>query len=602
MRLVKVEIFVDGRLTAWSLESEISTLTIKENQYISIKIFLVDTEEEFGAPTLYLEDHQIPLNKDENTDKDKSQTISFSSSSKDIFRESFGLAFVRLFIGREEFAFPFEVFATKLTAIQVEGMLRYLTDRREHIIRICMSRTMRPAGMKDDGRSDPEMVVSSAENIINIILECQSELRQSLRSKLVPEKVPAWKVEQSGSLIDPIDIIFNLDSLRPGDGRQDVVLRGRTYSTSSIDVTALIKDFNVEENLVLIGGLYSIRRVISSLMDEINTVFKGRHITAYEKEYVAVTYENEHVSFDQMIMSFTAGAMYHRCESIVASTESLIKILENNFGLVFSGEMHPRITPYVRSSRLYRTIFEQYFHWYGLGSPSMDGNLFLIKLRSLSKIFELFVLFRLFDYLIERDWKVANFLLSEEFDKWTPDVMTFVKDRVQIILSYDLNISKFSSRTKHMELVKLDHFEHPGAYWRPDYTLRFQEESSGLVRYLILDAKYSTPHSVDQHRIKELYSKYYNHMAIFNAVNNSMARDELFGVFAIFPEANNQAPKAINMKFTKFGIESRGPIMIPLIAGLPISLNTTTLMEKWLDGIFKITMRSMNIQGVRAIL
>lgn len=602
MRLDKVEILIDGRLTAWSLGSEISLLTIKENQEVKIKIFISDTEEIFTAPALFVEDYPISIYRDEYTVSDNRQIIVFSSSSKTIFRESFGLALVRIFLGGEEFSFPFEVLATKLTAIQVEGMLRYLTDRREQIIRICMSRTMRPAGMKEDGGSDPEMVISSAEKIIDIILECQSELRQNIRSKLVPKKVPAWKAEQSGSLIDPIDVIFNLDSLRPSDGRQDVILRGRTYSTSSINVTALVKDANVEENLILIGGLYSIRRIISRLMDEISIAFKGHQIAAYEKAYVTATYERDYVSFAEMIMSLTGGAMYQRCKRVIASTESLIKMLENDFGIAFTGEIHPKITPYVRSSRLYRTIFEQYFHWYGLGIPSIDGNLFLIKLRSLSKIFELFVLFRLFDYLIERDWIVTKFVLNDEFDKLIPNALTFVKDEIHIVLSYEPEISKFTNRTQHMELIKLDHFDYPGKHWKPDYTMRVQDEASGLVRYLILDAKYSTPYRVEKTHIGILYNKYYDHMAIFNHVKNCISRNELLGVFAIFPEAINQVPKTISMQLEKFGIENNGPVMIPLIAGLPISLKSTALMEKWLDNVFDITMRSMNVKNKSAIM
>ena len=586
MRSEKVEIFIDGQLLVWSLGSEISPLTVKENQGVKITICLRGVGEIFQAPRLDVEDHSIKLHKDEFIDEKGRRVVTFSSSPEKIFRESFGLAFVRLYIADEEFALPFEVLATKVTAIQAERMIRYLTERREHIIRVCLSRTMRPAGMKDDGRSDPEMVLSAAEKVIDTLLACRGELRQHIRSKLVPAKVPAWKAEQSGSLIDPVDVIFNLDSLRSGDGRQDVLLRGRTYSTSAIDVTALVSDSNVEENAILIGGLYSIRRVISWLMDEIGSAFKGRPIAAYDKEYV---------SLGEMLIKLTGGAMYERCERVIFSAESLIRMLENDFGLKFSGETHPKITPYVRSSRLYRNIFEQYAHWYGLGSPSIDGDLFLIKLRSLSKIFEFFVLFRFFDYLIGHGFRVADFSLSEEFDKLIPDMMAFENDEIRIVLSYEPNIFTFSGRTEHMELVKIEHAEYRGNHWCPDYTIRVEHGTSGLVRYLILDAKYSNPYWIEKAHIKNLYDKYYDHMAVFGKPRNIISRNEIMGIFAIFPELLDQAPKAVNLRLTKFGLDGRGPIMMPMVAGLPISLTTDLLMEQWLDKVLDVTMLSLGL-------
>lgn len=582
MLSVKVEIFIDGKVTHWLPSSEtLPQLIVKENQQLKVKICLGRANELLLVPKLAVEDRSIQLHREEFIDEEGCAVVAFSSVPERVFRESFGLAFLRLFMADEEFLLSFEVLATKVTAIQTERMLRYLAEKREHIIRVCLSRTMRPTGMKD-GWSDPETVLSTAEKIINTILDCRGELRQQIRSKLVPAKVPAWKAEQSGSLIDPVDVIFNLDSLRPGDGCQDVVLRGRTYSTSAIDVTALVRNTNVEENIILIGGLYSIRRVITSLMDEIGAEFKERKIGAYDKEYV---------SLDEMLIKLTGGAMYERCERVIFSTENLIRMFEGDFGIQFAGEVHPKITPYVRSSRLYRNIFEQYDHWYGLGSPSIDGNLFLIKLRSLSKIFEFLVLFRLFDYLIESGWKFADFSLSKEFEKLIPDVMTFEKGKMKIILSYEPNVLTFSGRTSHMELVKLS--EYSGSNWEPDYTMRVEDMSNNLVRYLILDAKYSSPYWVENTHLRNLYNKYYDHMAVFDKLRNCISRDQLMGVFAIFPEALDRAPKSVSMRFPEFGLDGRGPMMMPMLAGLPISLETDALMEKWLDKALRATMLSM---------
>lgn len=581
----KIEIFIDDQMVTWKIGAQAQFLKINENQKVKVKIYLASIENIFFNATLDVEDYSIDLHQEDFIDGDGRKFIIFASSSAKIFRESFGVAILRVCVDDEEFSLPFDVLATKLTAGQTELMLRYLSERREHIIRVCLSRTMRPTGVKDDGWSDPEMVISTAEKIINTLLECRGELRQSIRSKLIPAKVPAWQAEKSGSLIDPVDVIFNLDSLRPGDGRQDVILRGRTYSTSAIDVTALVKDTNVEENTILIGGLYSIRRVILDLMNEIGTIFKGRQIAAYDKEYVRL---------DEMLIKLTGGAMYERCERLIFSTESLIRMFEKQFKIVFAGEVHPKITPFVRSSRLYRNIFSQYVSWYELGSPSIDGNLFLMKLRSLSKIFEFFVLFRFFDYLIEHDWKIKNSLLSEKFDRLVPDVIVFEKNDVKITMSYEPDIYKFSSSTQDMSLVKLNHADFPGKNWRPDYVMRIESLLNDCVRYIILDAKYSSPYWVGAFHLNNIYQKYYEHIAVFNKAKNFISRNELVGVFAIFPEASDQKPAVVKMRLERFGIDGNGPLIFPMVAGLPISFGESILMEKSFSKIIEESIKSMN--------
>ena len=173
--------------------------------------------------------------------------------------------------------------------------------------------------------------------------------------------------------------------------------------------------------------------------------------------------------------------------------------------------------------------------------------------------------------------------------------MTFENGETRIVLSYELSIYTFSGRTEHMELVKIDHPEYRGSYWCPDYTIRVEHVTSGLVRYLILDAKYSDPYWVEKEHIKNLYDKYYDHMAVFGKPRNIISRNEIMGIFAIFPESLDQAPRAVNMRLAKFGLDGRGPVMMPMVAGLPISLKTDLLMEQWLDKVLDVTLLSLGL-------
>lgn len=62
------------------------------------------------------------------------------------------------------------------------------------------------------------------------------------------------------------------------------MLRGRSYSTQSIDTSMLCHDYDVDENRMLLGGLYSIRSKIIALMEDIGDSFKNQKIANYDHE------------------------------------------------------------------------------------------------------------------------------------------------------------------------------------------------------------------------------------------------------------------------------------------------------------------------------
>lgn len=587
MRPERIEITIDEQLTTWIPGSEpTSILVAKENQVVKITVILAGDDDAVEPPILFIEDYNVPLHSDNRRSENGSWIFAFSSSPEKAFRESFGHSTIRLICENHEFKYHIEVLATKITAAQAEKMIRYLADCREGVIRACMSRTKRPAGLSPEGRADPEIVLSTAEHIIQMLLNQRAEFIRHLRYKLTPEKVPAWKLEKSGGQIDPIDVIFNLDALRPTVGRGDVMLRGRNYSTQSIDTSMLHHDYDVDENRMLLGGLYSIRTKIMALMDDIGDSFRGQKIANYDKEYVSI---------GEILIKFTGGAMHRRCEQVIEAAASMIVQLERNFDIEFRGEIFPRITPYVRTSRFYRPVFEQLTLWFSIGSPTLDGKNFLIKLRSLSKIFEFFVLFRLFEYMVVRGWMLDDVVMGESFDRLIPSSLTFSKNEVIATINYEADIYKFNGETEHMDLVKLPHRAYPGAHWCPDFAMRLT--SAGEVRHILLDAKYSNSFSVDRYKLPELRDKYYDHMAVFNGEINALSRNEITGVFAIFPEFLDQTPNPIGTRIDKLGGSMKNPVLLPITSGLPVSFRTNSVLEKCFDRIIEITLLTMGIEA-----
>lgn len=600
MRTDRIEVFIGDEIQVCRPGVEFSPITVREDADIIIRVWFDGIEDLTQRPIIkaYLEDYAPPNEDTSNLEgigwdhhaQGEFVALSYTALKGKYFSQCFGMAVVRIYIDSEEHLIPFNVLAKTVTAQNVERMIRYLSIKREHIIRLCLSRTSRPAGVKHEGQSDPEAIVSAAERIIGFFESNLSELRRHIRTKLVPSKVPAWKAAKSGTLIDPVDVLLNLDSLRPEDGgEQEVMLRGKRYSASAIDVTALVREANVQENIILIGGLYSILRIVRSLVEEINTDFQGLSIASNDTEYQDLRY---------VLFKVSKDAMLHRSEIIIASAQRLIRMLERDYGIRFAGEVIPRISPYVRSSRIYRGIFEQYAQWYQLGSPSLDGLNFLIKLRSLSKIFEFYVLFRLIDYLYDAAWTVTDFSLNEELDSLAPKSMSFERNNIGLILSYEPEIRKFSKVTQHMDLIKVDDPAHPAPFWTPDYTVRLYHKVSRKTRYLILDAKYQPFYNVRKYALSDLRHKYSLLTAVFDRERNILSNQEVMGVFAIFPENLNGRSDLVSiLGQSKFAINGSGPMLMPMISGLPVSFDSDMLMERWFDDALNIVMHSLDGTG-----
>lgn len=566
---MRVEINTNNNVYIWNSDSGRDVFTFTENQEVFIKIYPNRKIDEYNQIQAHFEDFYIPLKEVVESD-----AIYFISSSERIFRESFGFAMFRIYIGDELFSIPIEVLATKLHAEHLSKMLSYLYNKRENIIRVCLSRTKSKSGAQRDKLADPETILNEAELFIQILLDNRFEFKQQIRTRLIPMKIPAWKAELRGEMIDPLDILMNLDSLKPSDGGDGIRLKGRSFSAYGIDVSTLIEDSNIEENIVLLGCLYSIRRVISDLINEINLSFHNRNISSFDKEYV---------SLGELLLKLTGGSMLIRSEQVITQCETLIKYLEQEFSISFHGEIIPRMTPFVRASKVYRTLFNQIYRWYELGAPNLDGLLFIFKMRSISKIFEFFSLFKLYDYLESKDWILNDVGFEPGSEINIPSKFIFYKEENILTLNYEERVYLLRNDTNHNQLVRLEHSKYSGKHWCPDFILEVKNKTTNNVNYLILDAKYSTAFSVEQYHLKNIYDKYYEHMAVYDQNKNLLSRNGIVAVVAIFP--NHNKPVLYNSNWLKHSIVGKSAILLPIVTGIPVSIDGEQSLDIFINKI-----------------
>lgn len=547
---------------------------VREDDDIGVRVVLSGADQML-EPLAYVEDYELSLSRVSSID-DSESTV-FAAPSSKLFREAFGSAVIRILVGAQEFSLFFEVLAKKIHAAQAEAMIRYLTFKSEHIIRVCLSRTTRSVGTCGEGGADPEMILSAVESFVDSVLNVRLDLQHRLRKRLIPVKRPAWMASRGEAGIDPYDVLSNLDALEPTVGASDVVLHGRSYAAAGIEVVSLESTLDVEENAVLLGGIFSMRRVLLSLRAELTGNFKKGGIDSHDKEYV---------SLHELLLQLSAGGMVHRCECLIETLEELIRYFERNLKVVFRGELVPKVSPFVRSSRLYRTLYEQLQRWYELGSPSLEGRIFLIKLRSLSKIFEYFSLFKLFDYFVERDWVLSDVRTNQQFDALIPVSLSFQRNGVSITIEHEPKIFPLNSDSAHFDLVDVKHSNASGISWWPDFTLRLS--SNNIVHYFILDAKYSTSRVVRERHLPHLYDKYFSDMAVYDARRNVLDHGAILGVLAIFPWQNH-AKTLTSWRWAPYSLTSNRAIRLPIIAGMPLSPDSNDVFVFALDKMLKIS-------------
>ena len=562
---MKITFFVDNECHVWDSHHEFHV--IRADQIVHFELSDLDTYE---MPVLFIEDHELIL-----TPYYQENLRILHSISGLLFRESFGLSIVSIHSGDLRFELRFEVIIKKVNAQQVEDMIRYLTHKQDDIMRICLSRTQLSVET-----TDPETILNTVETFVNTLISCRLELQYHLRKRLIPIKQPVWKASQ-GSDIDPFDIIFNLDVLEPVLGEGDVVVNGRSFSINETEVTTLEPTANVKENAILLGGIYSMRRITTALLHNIKTSHSNHKNSFYGGEYE---------SLNEVLSRLTASSMKERCEKQLVQLEEFIRYFEKSLGISYQGEYLPIMTPFVRASRVYRRLFEQLHEWYSLGEPSLEGRNCLAKLRSVSKIYEFVALFKIIDYLHEKNWTVAHANWSSNLD-FIPSTVIFKRDNLTLTLSYEAKIFPHNPNTKHLDLVDMKHSSAKGEYdyWCPDFVLRL--DSSNKTVYLVFDAKYSSASSVKKYHLPSLVEKYFANMAVYDAVNQLLKQDAILGVIALFPDKNALSPIYLS-NWAKYGIH-RKPVRLPVVTGLAISPQLDNMAYSVFNQLFEIAERQL---------
>jgi len=543
------------------------TFVIKETDYLSISIRQSSTPS--GVPIVRFEDYEAQLILDENG----GETF-YTTPVKTYLSECFGNVVVRLHVDNIIIPLVFDVLAKKTSAEQALRMIRYLAEISPLLVKACLARSSTPVGNAPADSIEPETLLSVAEDILSLLQSTQQELIANIRERLVPKRLPLRSTNKLTCEVDPVEVLSNLDALTPAAGIGDVSLRGRNFDLGDIEVLAIQPSADVSENRILLGGLYSMRRRLLALTHQLSAL-------STDDNGAPSGYE----SFKRLLLSVTAEGMIQRCQAALEAVIGFIDVFERKLGVKYVGELVPVMTPFVRSTRVYRAVFTQLADWYALGAPATGNIQFMLKMKSLSKIYELFTFYHIFEELIHADWTLLQSTPHPEFGAFMTKTAVFTKGEETITVDYEPVIEKLSNATRHSDLIDVAHrssAERP--FWTPDFVLKWEKgEEFG---YIILDAKYSSANSVRQYAIPAIYSKYYEGTAVYDANRRNASSAAIVAVVAVYALEWNK-PHYIS-KWEYQGIFSSTP-RIPAIGALGLMTDNDDFFRECFSKLIEMT-------------
>ena len=510
-----IHVAVNGELFS---VSQLENITVKDRDEIQ---FSVAVPEDMIAPRLSIGGQTCELVEENTTDGGKI----YLSRSGALFKDVFGISVVSLEWNQINFDFYFDVIVHKTQAIQIEEMIRYLMSHSESMIRVCLTKSKTAGIVNDNGIGDPETALSLIENFVST-MECSiTELSSQGRRRLVQETVLSGDVCAQGHDIDISELFANLDALVPCDGEGDVLIQGRNYQIRGQKVTSMRHTQDVFENSVIIGGLISMRNWTENLL---NMIQMNQSI------YADKSNDLDYVRLSEVLSRVMMGNVRSRCHILSNQLDELLRYFKHDLGVTFKGPINPVMTPFVRSSRVYRALFEQIHDWYQRGTPSLIGMQLLSQLRSVAKIYEFYVLFQLLEYFLEKEWSLEYARQQPSEGNLIPEQVDFELGNKKVSILFDHPIAPWSENTRHNDLVDLRHSYGNREYWyRPDFVIRLAVEDQ--VRYFVLDAKYSTLGTVENQSLPDLLTKYFVDTGVYDATKKQILSNQILAVIAVFP-------------------------------------------------------------------
>ncbi|WYD80242.1 MAG: DUF2357 domain-containing protein [Candidatus Electrothrix gigas] len=487
------------------------TVGVKENEEIS---FELHSSDRLYAPVLSIGD--MEYYSTEKTHKDIFLYQWNFDKQKMIFINHFGHCklTIQYFKSKDDssainISTIIDVFAVKFKAEQVKSMLRYLEGRMDDIARTCFSKTHLNTNAQNDGTSHARAILQVAESCLKRIEYNLPRFRHKPVSKLSPqEKIqPANKIE----LITPSSLewlIQNPEQFALPDplSAHTIKVRNRLVGIEAMIGEELKEDTDTYENQAIVGLMTNIMNMLQKIRLNYENLLLDKHkITEVPDGYESLDAIRQKL-YDQQIKK--CDDLQKRCSVCLQFWKQYLPTKKNI-------RYMPNLTPKFTSQPHYYEIFIQMVEWYRLGKLNIDGEKYLLSLRTLDKLYEFYCLFLILESLEKNNWKLWDSITGQsstdikQYDDWQvlpKKRYNFYYKNKRITLQYEPRIKL--AKESEGELVCVGG---NSKYLSPDFLLRFFDGKT--VNYVVFDSKYMNPSGAIKQLSEKLIPKYIHRIA-----------------------------------------------------------------------------------------
>lgn len=557
-----IKIFING--VARDLTGSLGdTIDIYELDFVCFQLNL-----QGSLPRVYIEDYEVVIERKNN---------SFFSEKYQFFRESFGLSYVRIYYGNQVFEYAFNVLAKKVTCDQAESIIEYVYKKNPNLLKVSFSRTSVEKSLIRDESTHFESFLDFSQSLINYL-----DSKKILLSKLVKKKFIIEKNivgNHVNKQINPEDVICNIDKLYQDNTSSEIIINRNYYSSDGLKYDYLNETYDFTENKAILSGLIYTKLNLNKILDVIDGINLSESSNS-DKEYCSFE-KKEHYRRDisKIILKVTSGGILKRLLFLLKEIEYYIHFFKNKLGISYNGPVYPKLSKLTQDYPFYKEIFNKIRYIYECGTFGLSDIVAKIKIRSMSKIYEFFCLYKLVDVCE----KIGFTLISEVKIGDIPKEIILSNGNKIIHLYYEKiihYIHNLPDKISDLVSINYDHEKREEYnYYNPDFIVLIKDVDKMHGSYYIFDAKFRRLENLKRDQtLKKIRFKYFENIRYFDCNRKTLSNRNILGNFILY-QGNENLSLFENIHLNEF-------ISLPLFE--IISLNEN-LAESFIENLISYT-------------
>lgn len=474
-------------------------------------------------PKVYIEDYKVYLERKNNF---------FVSQKHQFFRESFGLSYLRIYHNNEVYEYIFNVLAEKVTSDQAQAIIEYVYAKNPNLLKVNLSRTTIQQNLVRDDDTHFESFLDFTQSFINYLDSKKSYLKNLVKMKSIYKK----EINNNGTnqIIDPEDVLFNLDKIYHDNTSSDIYINRNYYSASNLPSNSLTETFDFKDNQIILSSLIYTQINLKKFLDILNGIDLINPVNS-DKEYNSFSsYSNNRHDISKVILKITSVGLIKRITLILKEVEYYIHFFKNILKVSHKKPIYPEITKLTMVNPFYKDIFLKIKNIYECGAFGIDGVTAKIKIRSMSKIYEFFCLYKMID-----SFENLGFFIKQEIKNGDiPQTITMERDDKILIIYYEKLIHYVDVlNKKESGLVSVNYYHKDKDYnfYNPDYVIEIHDKVSSNIFYYILDAKFRKSRNlINDSTLLKIKGKYFDNLRYFNCKNNTLSNRNILGNIILY--------------------------------------------------------------------